>query len=46
VGDIITGAYRQTVRNLADFKEVLKQKRNPMTLQVVRGDRAYVVRVD
>jgi len=46
VGDIITGAYRQKVRDLDDFREVLKQKRNPLTLQVVRGDRAYVVRVD
>ena len=46
VGDIITGAYRQKVDNLADLKKVLAQKRNPLTLQVVRGGRAYVVRVD
>ena len=46
VGDIITGAYRQKVNNLADFRKVLEQKRNPLTLQVVRGNRAYVVRVD
>jgi len=46
VGDIITGANRQSVNNLADFREVLEQMRSPLLLQVVRGNRAYVVRID
>ena len=46
VGDIITGANRQPVSNLADFKKVLEQMRSPLILQVVRGNRAYVVRID
>jgi serine protease DegQ len=46
VGDIITGANRQSVSNLADFKKVLEQMRSPLLLQVVRGNRAYVVRID
>lgn len=46
VGDIITGANRQSVNNLADFRKVLEQKRNPLLLQVVRRDRAYVVRIE
>lgn len=45
-GDVITGAYRQKVRNLSDFRKALEQIRNPLTLQVVRGDRAYVIRID
>jgi len=46
VGDIITGANRQSVNNLAEFKKVLEQMRSPLVLQVVRGSRAYVVRID
>lgn len=45
-GDIITGANRQPVNNLADFRKVLEQMRSPLILQVVRGNRAYVVRID
>lgn len=46
VGDVITGANREKVRNLSDFKKVLEQMRSPLLLQVVRGNRAYVVRID
>ncbi len=46
VGDIITGANRQTVNNLDDLRRVLEQMRSPLLLQVVRGNRAYVVRLD
>ena len=46
VGDIITGANRQSVNNLAEFRKVLEQMRSPLLLQVVRGRRAYVVRID
>ena len=45
-GDIITGANRQSVNNLAEFRKVLEQMRSPLLLQVVRGNRAYVVRID
>jgi serine protease Do/serine protease DegQ len=46
VGDIITGANRQSVNNLAEFRKALEQMRSPLLLQVVRGNRAYVVRID
>lgn len=46
VGDIITGANRQSINNLADFKKAFEQMRSPLLLQVVRGNRAYVVRID
>jgi len=46
VGDIITGANRESVNNLSDLRKVLKQMRSPLLLQVVRGNRAYVVRLD
>ncbi len=46
VGDVITSVHREKVRNLSDFKKALEQMRSPLLLQVVRGDRAYVVRID
>lgn len=46
VGDVITGVHREKVRNLSDFRKALEQIRSPLLLQVVRGDRAYVVRID
>ncbi len=46
VGDIITGANRQSVNNLAEFEKALEQMRSPLLLQIVRGNRAYVVRID
>ncbi len=46
VGDIITGANRQSVNNLAELRRALEQMRSPLLLQVVRGNRAYVVRLD
>jgi serine protease DegQ len=46
VGDVITGANREKVRNLSDFSKALEQMRSPLLLQVVRGSRAYVVRID
>ena len=46
VGDIITGANREPVNNLAEFEKSLEQMRSPLLLQVVRGNRAYVVRID
>lgn len=45
-GDIITGANRQSVNNLAELAKVLEQMRSPLLLQVVRGSRAYVVRIE
>lgn len=46
VGDVITGVHREKVRNLSDFSKALEQMRSPLLLQVVRRDRAYVVRID
>ena len=46
VGDVITSVHREKVRNLSDFRKALEQMRSPLLLQVVRGDRAYVVRID
>jgi serine protease DegQ len=45
-GDIITGANRESVNNLKEFSEALEQMRSPLLLQVVRGSRAYVVRIE
>jgi serine protease DegQ len=45
-GDIITGANRESVNNLAELRKALEQMRSPLLLQVVRGSRAYVVRID
>jgi Do/DeqQ family serine protease len=46
VGDVITGVHREKVRNLSEFQKALEQMRSPLLLQVVRGDRAYMVRID
>jgi serine protease DegQ len=45
-GDVITGANRQQVRNLTDFRKVVANIRGPMLLQVWRDGRSYIVRVD
>ncbi|HEY5775689.1 MAG TPA: DegQ family serine endoprotease [Xanthomonadales bacterium] len=46
VGDVITGANRQQVHNLADFRKVVENTRGSMLLQVWRGGRSYIVRID
>ena len=45
-GDIIIGVARQRVRNLADFKEAIADTRGSILLQISRGGRTYVARVD
>jgi len=45
-GDVITGANRQQVRNLSDFRKVVENIRGPMLLQVWRDGRSYIVRID
>jgi len=45
-GDIITGANRQQVHNLADFSRLLENTRGPLLLQVWRDGRSYIVRID
>jgi Do/DeqQ family serine protease len=45
-GDIITGANRQQVHNLADFRKVVENTRGSMLLQVWRNGRSYIVRID
>jgi len=45
-GDIITGANRQPVHNLVDFRKTVENTRGSILLQVRRRGRSYVVRVD
>jgi len=45
-GDIIIGANRQQINNLVEFKEVVEIPRSPLLLQVLRGSRVAVVRID
>jgi len=45
-GDIITGANRQQVHNLADFRKVVENTRGSMLLPVWRNGRSYIVRID
>jgi len=45
-GDIITGVNRQRVNNLADFQSAIESRRSSLLLQIRRGDRAYIARID
>ena len=45
-GDIITGVNRQKVNSLSDFKDVLEMSRGSILLQIRRGGRAYIARID
>ena len=45
-GDIIIGVDRQRVRNLVDFKELIESTRGSILLQIRRGGRAYIARID
>ncbi len=45
-GDIITGVNRQRIRNLNDFKASLENLRGTIYLQIVRGQRTYVARIE
>ena len=45
-GDIITGANRQRVHNLADFTRALESTRGSILLQIRRRGRAYIARID
>lgn len=45
-GDIVTGVNRQRVHDLADFKRILEQKHGAILLQIRRGGRAYIARID
>jgi len=46
VGDLITGVNRQVVHDLKDFREILEQKHGSIILEIRRGGRAYVTRID
>ena len=46
VGDIITGVNRQRVHDLEGFKAVLEVTRSSLLLQIRRGGRAYIARID
>jgi S1-C subfamily serine protease len=45
-GDIIVAVNRQRVRNLDDLGGILEQNRGSILLQINRGGRAYVARID
>jgi serine protease Do len=45
-GDIITGANRMKIRDLGEFREVIRSVSGPLFLQVRRGGSDYVARVD
>jgi Do/DeqQ family serine protease len=45
-GDIITGVNRARVHNLDDFETALEVRRSSILLQIRRGGRAYVARID
>jgi Do/DeqQ family serine protease len=45
-GDIITGANREKIRNLADLKKVLGRQRGALVLQIRRNGQAYIARID
>ncbi|MGD8385086.1 MAG: PDZ domain-containing protein [Lysobacterales bacterium] len=45
-GDIITGVNRNRIRNLNDFKASLENLRGTIYLQIVRGQRTYVARIE
>lgn len=45
-GDIVTGVNRRRVRNLNDFKTSMQHLNGALYLQIVRGQRTYVARID
>lgn len=45
-GDIIIGVNRQRIRNLVDFTEELENTRGSILLELNRGGRIYVARID
>jgi Do/DeqQ family serine protease len=45
-GDIITGANRMKIRDLREFREVIRSVAGPLYLQVRRAGNDYVARVD
>ena len=45
-GDIIVGVNRERVHNLEDFSEGLGKTRGSILLQINRGGRTYVARID
>ena len=45
-GDLITGVNRQRVHSLADFEKALGATRGSILLQIRRGGRPYIARID
>jgi serine protease DegQ len=45
-GDVIVGANRNRVRDLEEFRDVVGLVRGSLYLEILRGDRQYVVRLD
>jgi len=46
LGDIVTGCNRMTIQNLNEFKDVISAVRGSLFLEILRGGKGYVVRVD
>ncbi len=45
-GDIITGVNRERIRNLADFTTALEKPHGNILLQIRRGGRVYIARIE
>ena len=45
-GDVITGANRQRIRNLNEMRKALENSAGSIVLQIRRGGRAYIARID
>jgi len=45
-GDVVTGANRQRIRNLTEMREAVQGQAGPIVLQIRRGGRAYIARID
>ena len=45
-GDVVTGANRQRIRNLTEMREAVQGQSGPIVLQIRRGGRAYIARID
>jgi serine protease DegQ len=46
VGDIITGANRKRVKNLADFQEIVEAAKGSVYLQIRRNGGDYIAKID
>ncbi len=45
-GDVVVGVNRQRVNSLDDFSDLIKRTRGSILLQIRRGGRSYIARID